>query len=447
MSDRELVLQYRIRFGAASRWFPWKNDELWQCSCGSYNQLEETTCCRCGQSRDGQLFLDLSALAQQRDERLAAERQHEQDLIRAEEIVTRETKAKAAVIWKNVTTAAICILLLVTAVLAADNFLVPSIRYHRAEALMEKDNYESAAQIFLSLENYRDSRDRAEEAAKKGERFAEAQQLLEEERYDEAYAILEEIGSAKTLEDIKLECAEAALNEGHVRKALELLSGLEESEAVAALRERIDNMEIPAFDVSAYSDAQVGDVIEFGEYQQDNGVEPIRWLVLDRDGDRLLLLSERILDSQKYDGSKQPVTWENCSLRAWLNADFFETAFSEAERSVICETPVSAGTNPSYPDADPGSEVTDQVFLLSISESMEYFHLQPELKRTATVYAQENGCKASDDNTAAWWLRSPGKTNSSAAAALKTGLIDLGGIATSVDGVGVCPAVWIDIAG
>ena len=272
-------------------------------------------------------------------------------------------------------------------------------------------------------------------------------QLLDEERFDEAYAILEEIGSAKTLEDIKLERAEAALNEGRVRKALDLLSGLEESEAVAALRERIDNMEIPAFDVSAYSDAQVGDVIEFGEYQQDNGVEPIRWLVLERKDDRLLLLSERILDTQKYDNSRQPATWEDCSLRAWLNSDFFETAFSEMERTIICETPVSAGTNPSYPDADPGSEVTDRVFLLSIEEVMKYPHLQNKLKRTATAYAQENGCIVSDDNTAAWWLRSPGKNNSSAAAVLRTGWIDSIGMVTYVDVVGVCPAVWIDVAG
>lgn len=49
---------------------------------------------------------------------------------------------------------------------------------------------------------------------------------------------------------------------------------------------------------------KVGDTFTFGHYEQDNnssnGKEPIEWLVLDRKGNEVLVISKYCLDSKPY---------------------------------------------------------------------------------------------------------------------------------------------------
>ncbi len=81
----------------------------------------------------------------------------------------------------------------------------------------------------------------------------------------------------------------------------------------------------------------------FGSYEQDNdlsnGSEPIEWVVLDRDGSKVLLASRYILDCRLFNETSEPEdTWENCSLRAWLNGEFLEKAFTADEQAAILIT-------------------------------------------------------------------------------------------------------------
>lgn len=90
----------------------------------------------------------------------------------------------------------------------------------------------------------------------------------------------------------------------------------------------------------------VGDIIKFGRYEQDgneeNGKEEIEWEVLSVEADRILLLSKYALDSKQYHFEKTSVTWENCSLRKWLNNDFKNIAFSsEEQKEIMCVTVVN----------------------------------------------------------------------------------------------------------
>ena len=83
----------------------------------------------------------------------------------------------------------------------------------------------------------------------------------------------------------------------------------------------------------------VGDSIYFGNYEQDgneaNGAESIEWLVLDQVDNRILVTSKYVLDCQAYHTESTAVTWEDCTLRAWLNGDFFNHAFSEEELKLL----------------------------------------------------------------------------------------------------------------
>ncbi len=96
---------------------------------------------------------------------------------------------------------------------------------------------------------------------------------------------------------------------------------------------------------SAETKYREGDVVLFGSYEQDNirsdGAEPIEWLVLDVKSDRMLLLSQYALDSERYHYRKESVSWDTCSVREWLNTTFYEEAFTRSERRSI----LSSGTS------------------------------------------------------------------------------------------------------
>lgn len=168
---------------------------------------------------------------------------------------------------------------------------------------------------------------------------------------------------------------------------------------------------------------------------------------------RALVLSEKILSARAYHPAGGPVSWAESDIRAYLNGDFYSSAFTEEEKSRIIECEVENESNGKY-GTDAGENTVDRVFLLSIKEVEAY------LPRSADRIAQN----AETGETLLWWLRTPGKGREYAADVSATGSIDQHGIlvvdagdnestglsgmagdyASSVDG-GVRPAMWISI--
>ncbi|MBE7050672.1 MAG: toll/interleukin-1 receptor domain-containing protein, partial [Ruminococcaceae bacterium] len=196
------------------------------------------------------------------------------------------------------------------------------------------------------------------------------------------------------------------------------------------------------------SQAKIGDTIKFGSYEQDNnktnGKEKIEWIVLDKQDNRILVISKNSLDCKPYNESAEEITWETCSLRKWLNDDFADDAFSEPEKSIIPKVSVEAHINPEF-DTDPGDATEDKVFLLSITEANKYFGSDSDRECKATDYAVANGVWKSDSGNCWWWLRSPGGDQSSAAGVYNDGGVDEGGSTVSYDDIAVRPAMWINL--
>ena len=166
----------------------------------------------------------------------------------------------------------------------------------------------------------------------------------------------------------------------------------------------------------------------FGRYEQDNheenGPEAIEWLVLDTDGSRSLLLSKYGLDVQPYNRKYVAITWENCTLRKWLNDQFINTAFTAEEQEAILLTDVDNSPEQGHRQyqANSGNNTQDKIFALSYAEAHKYLDVTYENKdnikaRVApTAYAlakhawtgkgrqTEEGLEAGR-----WWLRSPGR--------------------------------------
>lgn len=153
----------------------------------------------------------------------------------------------------------------------------------------------------------------------------------------------------------------------------------------------------------------------FGSYEQDgstgNGKEPIEWLVLDRDGNKALLLSKYALDYQSfmpfYEPVTEPYTWESCSLRRWLNSTFLNAAFDSSERQRLLTTTVI--TSPGSLHRENGPVTTeDRVFLLSNTEVYAYFANEAATAAEYSAYALSANPWAensTDPGAADWWLR------------------------------------------
>lgn len=156
-----------------------------------------------------------------------------------------------------------------------------------------------------------------------------------------------------------------------------------------------------------------GDSIYFGSYTQENSTvrySMIEWIVLEVEEDRALLLSKQGLDIQQYNSNREAVTWETCTLRSWLNSDFYDSAFGYDEMQAILETTLTNEDNPEH-GTDSGNDTQDKVFLLSKSEADKYLTEETRASIPTTfVRAHFFGWEEKDDadEPMRYWLRTAG---------------------------------------
>lgn len=234
------------------------------------------------------------------------------------------------------------------------------------------------------------------------------------------------------------EAAEALMETGEYTAAME---------AFKALGDYKDSTDKAA--EAKLKSAEVGDYVYFGSYEQDdntaNGKEDIEWLVLDVQDGKALLISKYALDCQRYNEEYEGVTWENCTLRKWLNDEFLNAAFSAEEQAFIPAVTLSADKNPNYNTA-PGNDTQDQVFLLSILEAEEYFASDNARQCAPTDYAVANGAYVDSDNgNCCWCLRSPGSNQDDAVYVSRDGGVRDYGCDVDCSNYAVRPALWIDL--
>jgi hypothetical protein len=197
-----------------------------------------------------------------------------------------------------------------------------------------------------------------------------------------------------------------------------------------------------------FSNVKVGDTILFGTYEQDNntsnGKEQIEWIVLDIKDGKALVISKYVLDCKPFNTNDDYVTWETCTLRAWLNNDFINTAFTSSQKAIIPTVTVSADNNV-FENTNQGNATQDKVFLLSGPETSYIKSVNVTKKCMPTEYAKANGVKI-DNGNCNYWLRTLGKSRAFAAYIDYDGDYAAGGTRVYYNAYGVRPAIWIDIS-
>lgn len=149
-------------------------------------------------------------------------------------------------------------------------------------------------------------------------------------------------------------------------------------------------------------------------------VSPIRWRVLDVQDGSALSLADRVLDCVPLNIVDEAVTWQDCTLRSWLNGygaevnragvdytgtGLIDRAFTRKKRAAILTTRCENADNRSY-GTDSGADTEDRLFILPNAQALDSEdagrygfepgrdHDDPARRFTSTLYAKLMG---------AWW--------------------------------------------
>ncbi len=188
--------------------------------------------------------------------------------------------------------------------------------------------------------------------------------------------------------------------------------------------------------------------------------QPIKWRVLSVDGSKAFLLADRILDDMPYHTVKEDITWEESTVRSWLNGydasankqkqdysgqNFIQFAFDSSSQSAILVTDVENQDNLSF-GTEGGADTKDKVFLLSESEvytdAAKGYGFSPE----ANLNDEARRAKKADTLAEyVWWIRSPGLQSFYASEVEHTGWIYKDGNFDMSRSGGVRPALYLDL--
>ena len=300
-------------------------------------------------------------------------------------------------------------------------------QYKQAEAIYVKV---SAVQRLYELGQYYESQDDLPNAIRV---YGEAG------TYEDAQNKVTVLQREKDYRTAEALCQEKEWQEA--KAIYERLTGYKDTESKIAMCDK--EIEAAAVRDVAF---QPGKIVQFCRYPQTtegNDDTMIEWQVLDRDGRNALLISRYGLDVQPYTCPHAQVTWEQCTLRIWLNDTFANRAFSQKEQQAILMTTVANGSDEGYWKTDGGNDTQDKIFLLSYRQAEQYFDVtidndeNMKSRMQPTDYALAHGA-----GKRGWWLRSQGPEQDTAARVYSVGALDY-----DFTGFEECvrPALWVNI--
>lgn len=324
--------------------------------------------------------------------------------------------------------------------------------YDEAINSAEDGNYDTSFEVFLRLGDYEDSAQRYKYYnAKRFEHLYSEQGiaafLLQSYKwYSDLDNYLDSQERVAALKETLYQEAKNLYNEGDYGMSYFLFKQLRGYKDVDELLLTNENLK-----AERNKEFSVGNTISFGNYPQTSSGSdntPIEWIILSREGNSVLLLSQYGLDCQPFHNYRTDVVWENSFVRSWLNDEFLNRAFTKEEQNAIKTTIVQADNCVKEywrnSHLDPGQDTQDKVFLLSITEA-EQFLVSPSTRLCfATDYAHSQGAKSAWSDQCSWWLRSTGHYQGECASVQS----DEGNIASiwvDIDNRAVRPALWVSL--
>lgn len=266
LNNQELVKQYQLEIGMPVKYVPQESNGIWRCTCGIWNKGEKCSHCRAYKDIVFSAY-DYSELTEKMNIRLAhekveAEERAERNRIKSEK--NRNRSKKIAII-----SAAICSIIALYMVVTQwiyPSFIIPSGIYSNAEQLLEEGQYADAEEMFISIGEYKDALDRAEEAkiAQLDIAYNKAINLYDEEYYEKAIVEFEKLNGYRDSKEKIAEIEEIILSIKY-DDAVHLLSERKYDEAYSAFQS-IWNYKDASVMMLEVRHLQANEMVEKGEY-------------------------------------------------------------------------------------------------------------------------------------------------------------------------------------
>jgi hypothetical protein len=157
--------------------------------------------------------------------------------------------------------------------------------------------------------------------------------------------------------------------------------------------------------------AEVGDLVTFGMYNQESNVAPIELYVIAKEGNKVMLTTKHIIDAQPYSGS--------VTLPEWLEKTFRKDAFADNESIAISE-----------------------IFVLSRQQVDTYIEGKDFAACEPTSFARSRGLRTNYADNYMWWISEA--SGSRHFVANQHGYVGRD-VAEDDDVNGVRPGMWVSI--
>jgi tetratricopeptide (TPR) repeat protein len=242
-------------------------------------------------------------------------------------------------------------------------------------------------------------------------RYARACFYEKNENYEKSYKMFGNLKDYKDSESKSLACRYAYASEcvangdlENAKKAYRALADYKDSEQKLAETE-----------IQIIKNTDIGGNVLFGE---------AHWIIVEKQQNKVLLVKSLPVNGFAYNNKSKSVTWENCSLRAYLNNEFFSEIFTDAMAQSIIETDISVPDTDKY-NTIGGNPTTDKVFLLNADQFVQYQELLSNYLRDC-------------------WLINPGSTQSTAQFVSYGEVMDYGYDVSNTN-IYIRPALWLSI--
>ena len=171
------------------------------------------------------------------------------------------------------------------------------------------------------------------------------------------------------------------------------------------------------------ANAEPGQEFVFGNYD---------WYLLERNGNEAKLLLDHAekheeLRNRPYNDKLTDVTWEDSTLRAWLNGEFLKKGFSKEEQERLLEQDIVNEDNPEYGTSG-GNPTRDKVTILSAEEIGTYADIIRLIRMNV-------------------WIRMPGNAQDTAAYMSQRNSVMYYGYPVSSEEFYTCPVILVNTEG
>lgn len=180
---------------------------------------------------------------------------------------------------------------------------------------------------------------------------------------------------------------------------------------------------------------KVGDKVTYGKYKQKNKkskAEKIEWYVIYKENGKLLLQSVKVLESKpinkKDAGNNFSGKWEYSTLRDWLNTSFYDSAFSDVEKSLIVE------------------DEKDMVSILASDDDFTFTKDKKQIedgRAKPTEYVKKKGLTVNKDGKSPVWTKTEFSKNSNKYYVVFKNSKDGREVTKSY---GIRPVIWVEVA-